>query len=121
MQCHVLCAQAALQLSCPSTTDAPKSSAWPCCIVRTGQVHLALTPLPTLQADSKFVDMLAAIRSGSCAMAGGSAVVQQLVSRCSRPLDTSDGILPTNVSPEGLSAVSTKQACLALLCLWWQR
>ena len=81
----------------------------------TRQVHLALTPLPTLQADSEFVDMLAVVRSGSCATAGGSAVVKQLVARCSRPLDTSDGILPTNVSPAGLvSHGDTKQACLGL-------
>ncbi len=74
-----------------------------------------LNPLPLLQADSEFVDMLAAVRSGSCAAAGGSAVVRQLVLRCSRPLDTSDGILPTNVSPARfVSPVDTRQACPGL-------
>ena len=110
--CDALCAQAALQLWRPSMTDVPESSAWPCCMACTRQVHVALTTLPVLQADSVFVDMLAVVRSGSCAAAGGSAVVKQLVSRCSRPLDTSDGILPTNVSPAGFVSHERHQASL---------
>ena len=45
------------------------------------------------QADREFVDTLAAIRGGACS----PEVLALLTARCSRPLDTSDGILPTMV------------------------
>ncbi|KAK9828391.1 hypothetical protein WJX81_002975 [Elliptochloris bilobata] len=45
------------------------------------------------QADSGFVDILAEVRAGKFTRAAAAALQQ----RCSRPLDTSDGILPTKI------------------------
>ena len=41
----------------------------------------------------EFVDILAAVRGGQ----SGRTLVEDLKLRCSRPLDVSDGILPTKV------------------------
>ena len=47
----------------------------------------------SVQADSEFVSLLAAIRSGACSR----AQLDDLQRRCSHELDVSDGILPTRV------------------------
>ena len=58
---------------------------------------LAMKPVPmgraawVWQADSGFVDMLAEVRAGAFTPAAAAALQR----RCSRPLDTTDGILPT--------------------------
>lgn len=52
------------------------------------------------QADSDFVDMLAEVRAGAFTPAAAAALQR----RCSRPLDTTDGILPTKAcSSSGFS------------------
>ena len=46
-----------------------------------------------MQADRDFIDILARMRSGACTPQD----LQELEASCSRPLDLSDGILPTMV------------------------
>ncbi|KAK9823557.1 hypothetical protein WJX72_003730 [[Myrmecia] bisecta] len=65
-----------------------ESPAWWKCVNASLQLHRVFR-----QADSEFVDILAAIRSGACS----KAVLADLQRRCSRELDTSDGILPTKL------------------------
>ena len=46
-----------------------------------------------MQADRGFTDILARVRSGACT----AEDLRELGATCSRPLDLSDGILPTMV------------------------
>ena len=50
------------------------------------------------QDNYEFVTLLASIRAGRCTRS--SAAVKELLDRCARPLDTSDGIHPTQALPK---------------------
>lgn len=48
---------------------------------------------PCVQTDLEFVGILGQVRGGACPQ----SVLRQLLAACRRPLDVSDGILPTKL------------------------
>lgn len=95
--CHTACAEVAGAhtwgckhvLAMPACSATEEMTKWE----PLGLVDPNSDDIRDVQADIDFVDTLAKIRTGSCS----TGDLQSLEAACSRPLDLSDGILPTVV------------------------